>query len=183
MGRPKLLLELHGRTIVRGLVDALRAAGVAAVYVLVREEDRALQAELATIDTHVVLTSGTPDMRASVAALLETVQREQSPGPNDGWLLVPADHPQVDSAAVRDLLTARRPGETEILVPVYEGRRGHPTCFSWDLAAQVAAIPDGAGVNRLLRDRAALVREVPSAFAGVVEDLDTPADWERLRTK
>lgn len=183
MGQPKLLLELHGQTIVRGLIDALRAAGVAAVYVLVRDEDRALQAELATIDACVVLTSGTPDMRASVAALLEAVQREQSPGARDGWLLAPADHPQVDSAAVRDLLAARRPGETEILVPVYAGRRGHPTCFSWDLSSAVAAIPSGQGVNRLLHDHPELVREVACASPGVVQDLDTPADWERLRAK
>jgi molybdenum cofactor cytidylyltransferase len=181
MGRPKLLLEINGRTVIRGLVDALLKGGVSAVYILVRQSDAALQAELGGTGAHVVRTADTPDMRASVAVLLDVVHQEQSPGPNDGWLLAPADHPLLQSAVIAELLTARHPGASEILVPSHEGRRGHPTYFSWDFAAKVASLPDGQGVNQLLKDFAGAARQIPVATPNILVDLDTPADLARLR--
>lgn len=181
MGQPKLLLEVNGRTVIRGLVDALQRGGVSAVYVLVRESDAALQAELEGTGAHVVLTADTPDMRASVAALLEIVRQEQSPGDNDGWLLAPADHPLLQAAVIAELLAARCLGVSEILVPSHQGRRGHPTYFSWDFAERVASLSDGLGVNQLLKDFAGAILQIPVASADILVDLDTPADLERLR--
>ncbi|MFO1091972.1 MAG: nucleotidyltransferase family protein [Planctomycetaceae bacterium] len=181
MGQPKLLLNINGRTVIRGLVNALCTGGTTVVYVLVRESDVALQSELATTAARVVLTAGTPDMRASVEVLLEAVQREQSPTPRDAWLLAPADHPLLESAVISALLAARRSECSQILVPVYAGRRGHPTCFSWDLAQAVAGIPEGAGLNRLVRDHPELVCEIAAKTEEVLLDLDTPADLDRLQ--
>jgi molybdenum cofactor cytidylyltransferase len=183
MGQPKLLLTVSGRSIIRRLIDALRAGGVTRVFVLVRETDPELQAELAGTDARVVLTADTPDMRASVVALLDVVEREESPRASDGWLLAPADHPLLEPGVIAELLAARQAGQTEILAPVHAGRRGHPTYLSWDLAGCVASIPVGEGVNRLLRDCAEQTREVPTASPEVLFDLDTPDDLERLRRR
>jgi len=181
MGRPKLLLDINGRTVIRGLVDALHRGGVSGIYVLVRESDVPLQAELDGTGARVVRTTDTPDMRASVAVLLEAVRQQQSPGPDDGWLLAPADHPLLQSAVIAQLLAARSPPASEILVPSHEGQRGHPTYFSWDFAARVASLLDGQGVNQLLKDFAGATRQIPVASPDILVDLDTPADLARLR--
>jgi molybdenum cofactor cytidylyltransferase len=183
MGQPKLLLEVGGRTVIRGLVEALQSGGVTAVYVLVRESDEALQTALKGTEAHVVTTPDTPDMRASVEVLLEAVRRKQSPGTDDGWMLAPADHPLLQSAVIAELLSARRPGATEILAPSHEGRRGHPTYFSWNFAAEVASIPAGLGVNQLLKDFPAATRQVPVATPEILVDLDTPDDLARLQNR
>ena len=183
MGRPKLLIDLEGRTIICRLLDALQSGGVQDVFVLVRQSDQALQDELAGTGARVVRTEETPDMKASVAALLAVIARDESPAAIDSWLLVPADHPLLEPGPVAALLAARRPGETEILVPVHAGRRGHPTCFSWDLAEQVASIAPEKGINSLVRERSRLVREVPVETPAVLIDLDTPEDLERIRQR
>ena len=181
MGQPKLLLQLAGRSIIRRLLEALQAGGVTAAYVLVRKSDHALQAELSGTGARVVLTEDTPDMRASVETLLAAIEREEAPLAGDGWLLSPADHPLLEPAPVQALLAARRPGTTEILVPVHAGRRGHPTYFSWQFAAEVASIPAGQGVNQLLRRHPDALREVPVETPAVLVDLDTPDDLKRLQ--
>ncbi|MBL8850697.1 MAG: nucleotidyltransferase family protein [Planctomycetaceae bacterium] len=183
MGQPKLLVRIGGESIIRRLVGALQAGGVTSVSVLVREADLDLQAELAGSGARVVLTPDTPDMRASVATLLGVIQQEDAPQPEDSWLLAPADHPFLSAQVVSDLLAARQPGDAGILVPVHAGRRGHPTCFAWGLAARVAAMPAGQGINQLLCDGSVHVREVPTGFADVLTDLDTPDDLERLRQR
>lgn len=181
MGQPKLLLKLGGRSIIRRLLDALQAGGVTAAYVLVRKSDHDLQDELSGTQARVVLTDETPDMRASVEKLVVEIARREAPISADGWLLSPADHPLLEPAATAALLAARRPGETEILVPVYERRRGHPTYFSWNLAGQVASIPDGQGVNLLLHRYAGSLRELPVDSSAILLDLDTPDDLKRVQ--
>lgn len=183
MGRPKLLLEVDGRTVIHRLVDALTAGGVTAVYVLVRADDRALQQALVATPAHVVLSESTADMRASVAVLLDVVRQHQSPAACDAWLLAPADHPLLDARVVAQLLAARPAGESEIVVPVHGGRRGHPTLFAWPLSDVVSEIPPEFGINWLLQRFASQTREWPVDSPDVLTDLDTPSDFDRLRAR
>ena len=115
-------------------------------------------------------------MRASVACALAELARCYQPGVEDGWLLAPADMPQLTAAAIRGLLAALDAGRHEILVPVWQGRRGHPVYFPWLLADAVARLPAGEGIDALVRRGPA--RQVPAADATVLADLDTPEAYE-----
>lgn len=186
MGTPKLLLPLGGRTVLSRLLDALDRPGIAWRYVVVRPDDDALAREAEGHGTTVVRPDvAPPDMRASVQAALDFIEARHSPAPDDGWLLVPADHPVLDGAVIDALVTEWRTAadDCEILVPVCGGRRGHPTLFRWRLAATVRDLPADAGINRLLHDRAAKVRELPIENEAVLCDLDTPEDYAALRRR
>jgi molybdenum cofactor cytidylyltransferase len=77
---------------------------------------------------------------------------------------------------------ARRACERgSILVPVYDGRRGHPVLLAWRHVEAIRALPPGTGLNVYLRMHAGEMAEVPVASNGVLCDLDTPEDYERLR--
>jgi molybdenum cofactor cytidylyltransferase len=69
----------------------------------------------------------------------------------------------------------RRHPEASVVVPVADGRRGHPVLLAWHLAAEVFHLPPGGGVDALVRSRSADTVELPAAV-GVLSDLDTPAD-------
>lgn len=181
MGRSKLLLPVHGRTVVDRVIDAFHSAGIHDVFVLVREDDQPLRHELASTGARVVLApSATADMRHSVELLLSAIQRDESPHQGDAWLLSPADHPTLSPQVLRALCAAWRAGAGGILVPTCGGRRGHPTLFGWHCAARVADIPADFGLNWLLRQYASEVAEVPVEDPTILWDLDTPADYERL---
>ena len=83
---------------------------------------------------------------------------------------------------VRELCVAyaRQPGQT-ILVPTHLGRRGHPTLIEWRHVAGIRVMPPGEGLNAYLRAHAEETLELPVMSAGVLSDLDTPEDYERLR--
>lgn len=182
MGRPKLLLELGGQTVIRRLLDALQQAGVAERIVVCRKDDAALQAEVAAAGATAVTPDVDPaDMRTSVEHALAYLQSRCQPRPDDGWLLSPADHPVLNAAVVGDLVQRQAESDAAILVPTCDGKRGHPTLFRWSLAERVADIPPDHGLNRLLREFAEDVVEVPVNDPCVLTDLDTPADFERLR--
>lgn len=182
MGRPKLLLPLGGVTVIGRVLEALAHAEVDATYVLLRQDDRAMQAEMRGTGAHVVLTERpTTDMRASVELLLDVIRAERVPAAEDAWLLSPADHPLLSGAVLQQVLTAWRETQAGIVVPVFAGRRGHPTLFAWRYADQLAAIPVDRGLNWLLGEHAAEVHEAPVDDPDVLVDLDEPAEYERLR--
>ena len=182
MGRPKLLLELAGRTVIRRLLDALATAGVGDCVVVSRKGDHGLQEQVAAAGASIVTPAvDPPDMRSSVEHALEFLHAQYNPSPEDGWLLSPADHPVLDVDVISRLIGHWQSSASGILVPVFEGRRGHPTMFRWRLAEAVAGIPPDRGLNQLLEQFSSEIEEFPVDDASVLTDLDTPDDFERLR--
>lgn len=184
MGRPKLLLPLGEQTVIGRLLQTLNGSGVDASYVLVRSDDQPLIDEVRRNSGRVVMTPGeTRDMRRSVERLLAAIEDESSPEEGDGWLLSPADHPLLDPDVNRVLLEEWKSEPTSIIVPVCNGRRGHPTIFGWSLAREVKQIPPDRGLNWLLAEYSGLVREIEVDSPEIHIDLDTPEDYDRLSAR
>jgi molybdenum cofactor cytidylyltransferase len=191
MGQPKLLLDLGGRTIMARVVDALRQAGIARCIVVVRPGDTALAHEATIAGAEVVTPVVAPiDMRQSVEYGLREVggsreKVESTPALEslDGWVLVPADHPALQAPVIRELVAVWVMNSSRIVVPVYNGQRGHPTIFPWSLSQEVFTLLPDQGLNHLLRSVPDRVLEVSVSDPHVLDDLDTPEDLRRLREK
>ncbi len=184
MGRPKLALPLGETTVLEHAVAALRQAGVDPILVVVGPHVPELVPHAARAGALVLrLDAETADMRATVEAGLNWLEERFHPSPGAGWLLCPADHPVLDPAVVRQLLQARQtsPGSS-IFVPTWQGRRGHPALITWHHVAGMRALAQGLGLNVYLRGQMAVTAEVPVDSPGILLDLDTPADYERLRS-
>ncbi|MEX1094874.1 MAG: nucleotidyltransferase family protein [Planctomycetales bacterium] len=181
MGVPKLLLPLGGKTVLARLLESLDRPGIAGRFVVVRPDDEPLASEAEKCGATVVRPEiAPPDMRASVEAALEHIEKQHAPAPEEGWLLAPADHPLLDGAVVDALIAHWQQESCGILVPTGAGRRGHPALFRWRLARAVRALPADAGANRLLEEFAEEVRELAVERESVLTDLDTPADYRAL---
>jgi molybdenum cofactor cytidylyltransferase len=185
MGRPKLALPLGGRTVLEHTVGAFRRAGVGHVLVVVGPHVPELVPPAEAAGAHVCrLPQETADMRSTVEEGLRWLEEHFRPRAEDAWLLAPADHPTLSADIVRQLLQARADHpERSVFVPTWEGRRGHPALIGWKHVGGIRAHPAGQGLNTYLRQCAADLLEVPAASADVLCDLDTPADYERLRQR
>jgi molybdenum cofactor cytidylyltransferase len=182
MGQPKLLLPLGGTSVIERVLTVLDHPAIAARCVVVRAGDASL-AETVRQAGGLVLhpPHDPPDMRTSVSFAIETIQRDFSPREDDGWLLVPADHPVLDRNLIELLIGAWQRDRPLILVPRVGDRRGHPTLFRWSLAREVPNIPEDLGLNWLLSEHASEVSELFVEGEAALTDLDTLEDYERLR--
>jgi molybdenum cofactor cytidylyltransferase len=185
MGRPKLALPVGSRTVLERVIDALRLGGVEHVLVVIGPPSADLEPLARTAGAHtLLLTRETADMRATVEEGLAWLEQHFHPSPDDAWLLVPADHPTLDPAVIRSLLRARElPGGASIMVPTFQGRRGHPTLIGWKHVEGIRGLPAGTGLNVYLRQPAAEARELPVDCPDILADLDTPEDYENLRRR
>jgi molybdenum cofactor cytidylyltransferase len=182
MGKPKLALPLGNRSVLEWVLDALRRAGIAEQLVVIGPADGELAVLAQKAGAHVLrLTEDTPDMQATVSQGLAWLEAHLHAGPQDSWLLVPADHPTLKPAAVTQLLDARsKHPEQSIFIPSYGGRRGHPVLISWRLVPALRGWPGGLGLNRFVREHADQTCECPLADPEILCDLDTPEDYQRL---
>jgi molybdenum cofactor cytidylyltransferase len=183
MGRPKLQLQVGDRSVLELVIEAQRAGGVDHVVVVVAPQaDDLRRIAMAAGAEVLTLPEQTADMRATVQAGLDWLPSCFSPATTDYWLLAPADHPTMDASVIRRLIDSGRdapPGS--VLVPTWQGRRGHPVLISWSHVEAIRRFPVNQGWNAYLRQCAELVREVVSHTPSILQDLDTPKDYERIQ--
>ena len=183
MGRPKLLLPLGQQTVIDRLLAVL-APAVHQVAVVTRRHDTPLQAEVARCGGAVIVPAhDPPDMRTSVELGLRWLERQFQPGPQDGWMMLPGDHPVLSSPVIEQLVRIWQAAPQTVVVPTFAGRRGHPLIAPWSLAARVFELPADVGLNVLLRDPAVPLQAVAVSDAGILCDLDDPADYARLQAE
>ena len=179
MGRPKLLLRVGAKTVLELVVCAVQDAGVSDVLVVVAPADDDLAQCAESAGAHVLrLDADTPDMRTTSQRGLDWLEARFQPTAVDGWLLLPADHPTVKPDVIRAILAAA--ANHAIVVPVHQGRRGHPTWLAWSHVAGIRALPSDRGLNSYIRANSESVREIEWPSDEILRDLDTPEDYARL---
>lgn len=92
-----------------------------------------------------------------------------------GALLWPVDHPFVRLESALAIVDAAKRTAAPIVIPTYEGKRGHPAWFARDTWRELVTVADG-GARAVVRTYGPRVIEVRVTDAGVVRDVDTPAD-------
>jgi molybdenum cofactor cytidylyltransferase len=181
MGQPKLLMPWGTGLVIDHVLGVWQASQVDAIVVIARADDAELLSVLEGFDVHVVRPPcAPPEMKHSVQYGLEYLGHEFAPRDTDRWLLSPADTPMISTALIDAVLNAAgRDRQSRIVIPACDGRRGHPVAFPWTTAAQVFALRADQGVNAIVRRHAVL--ELPVDDAGILQDLDTPEQYRRLR--
>lgn len=178
MGTSKLLLPWQNSTVIEHLIGTLTRPDITAVAIVIRPDDHVLQdvvrrtSALAIIPDH-----EPPEMRDSIEIGLRAIRQQFVPADDDGWLLIPADHPLIEPEVLNGLLTRWSQGDCQALLPTLGSRRGHPTLLRWSLAVRIELLPRDVGVNTLLRSSPSLVTEWPTDHESVLADLDTPEDY------
>ena len=178
MGTSKLLLPWQGTTVIEHLIHTLTRSDISAVAIVVRPDDHALQEVIQrTSALPIIPDHEPPEMRDSIEIGLQAIRQRFSPTDEDGWLLIPADHPLLEKEVLDSLLGRWSQGDCESLLPTLGERRGHPTLLRWSLATRIEQLPRDVGVNALLRSSPNLVTEMPTNRESVLADLDTPDDY------
>ena len=175
MGSPKALLPYRGTTFLEHLVNLLQGRVEPLLVVLGHDADRIRAALHLPPQVRVLLNQ---DYRLGQLSSLQTAIRALDASAVPGLLVAPVDHPAVEPEVVTALLETFAAEQPEVLVPIFDGRRGHPVIFSAQLFAELLAAPLEEGARAVVRRHAA--RELPVHDAGILANIDTPDSYRRL---
>ena len=173
MGTPKALLQLDGRPFLVHIRQALTAAGVRAIRVVLGRDAARIRAEVPLPDLEVVVN---PHPEAGMLSSL-VLGLAALPTGLAGFFVCPVDHPRTRADTLIDLASALRPGR--VVVPTHGGRRGHPVLFAADLIDELRDAPPDQGARAVVWAVPERVIERP-AGPDVLVDVDRPEDYEAL---
>ena len=142
----KLRALLAGKPVLQHTLDAVRASGLP-----FHLED-----------------AGHPGMGDAIAAAVRATPE------SSGWLVLPGDLPLMTPATL--LAVAGQLAAHPVVVPVFEGRRGHPVGFAAACGDALAALQGDKGAAAVVRAHGAW--ELAVTDVGSVTDIDTVDDLQ-----
>ncbi len=168
-GAQKLLATLpDGRTVVQAAAaNLLQACG--RVIAVTRRDERLMRA-LDDAGCHVIVNPHADEgMGTSIAAGVA------ASADASGWLIALGDMPFIQPATMRAILDA--PAQQDgIVIPVFAGHRGHPVRFARRYEQALRQLSGDRGARSVLEQYPSEVVELATTDAGVIADIDTPAD-------
>jgi CTP:molybdopterin cytidylyltransferase MocA len=176
MGQPKGLLQLDGQSFLRHVVRTLAEGGCDPVVVVVAEGDQEGLDE-AESSGAMVLTNSDPG-EGPITSLRLAIERLR--GSIEAIAFLPVDHPRVQAGTVVTLLAAARETEADLAVPVYRSKRGHPAVFGAALFDELTDPELEGGARTVVHRHLNTALLVDVQDAGVIADVDTPADYAAL---
>jgi molybdenum cofactor cytidylyltransferase len=177
MGRPKLLLPLAGRPVIRRTVEPL-VGQLAEVVVVTAPQAAEIHEALAGLPVRFAVNPRPADGQGtSIAAGVGAL------GPDTrAALIVLGDQPAVPLTVVPALLAAFERFGKAIVVPVYRGFQGTPVLFAAEVFPELRALTGDRGARSVVMARPERVERVELDLPEPA-DVDTPEDYERLRVE
>lgn len=179
MGRPKALLHHRntGLTFVARLIAVMRDGGTAEALVVGRPGDAALRAE---VERHggQFIENPRPE-EGQLSSLLAGLNFADHPGLT-GVLMTPVDAPLIAAETIATLLREFRASGAPVVRAMHGGRHGHPVIFARAVFDELRQADAAQGAKAVVRAHAADLLNVEVPDAGVLDDVDTPADYEGL---
>lgn len=173
----KLHQPLAGQPVLAWTLNTLAQLKASAAVVVVAPEDRAA-AEIARTAgfTPVVNPARAEGMGRSIASGVAAL-----PAGLHAVLIALGDMPNVQLKTCHALLAAFAAGDAaRIVLPTYEGQRGHPVVFGADHFPALRALDGDTGARSILNAQDHAVLALAVTDPGVLMDIDTPDDLTRL---
>ncbi len=176
MGRPKALLPVDGVPFIERIVRALERTEVNRTLVVLGHNAEAMREAIAYLGVDTVVN---PDYARGQLSSLHTAIRALNGEPVEAILVHLVDHPFIESRLVDRMIERFRVEEKLIVVPRFNGRRGHPVLFSSKLFPEFLAASLDTGAKPVVRGHPEETLELDTEEAGILVDIDTPEEYRK----
>jgi len=95
-------------------------------------------------------------------------------------MLLPGDQPFISVNIIDQLIDSYRAGGHGIVIPVYDGRRGHPVILDLRYGEELLSISD-QGAREVVKKHARDIFEVCINSPNVLNDIDKPKNYQEAK--
>jgi molybdenum cofactor cytidylyltransferase len=176
MGFPKALLPLGMETFLTQILGVLNGFCLADPVIVLGSHAKEILDALGPLPGRIVINSNPEKGQLSSIKLA----LDQLDAATAGCLIWPVDQPAVSSNVVEGLVQLFLQTYAPLVLPTYEGKRGHPTIIHSALFPEFLAASLEEGPKNIILSRLKECALLPTAESAVIEDIDTPADYFKL---
>jgi molybdenum cofactor cytidylyltransferase len=175
LGRPKQLLDICGKTVIRRVAEAALAAPLESVIVVLGTSAVEIERELSDLD---VLTVLNPDFAEGQSTSTRAGLRAASDDTGAALFLL-GDQPAMSPEIICVVVDVYMESGASIVQARYRGVTGHPVLFDRSLFGELESVTGDRGAREVIARHSELVQ-----FADMDQDapldIDTEADYERV---
>ncbi len=177
MGKLKALLPFGDRTVIEQVVHALLQVDLDGLTVVLGHRVPEIATVLESWPVQILYNASYRDgMTSSVQVALKQI----TPVP-DAYLLALVDQPHLGHEPAQLVLDAYAQTPFQgLVIPTYQGKRGHPIVLSSQYRQEVLDLGREQGLNRVTRGHPEATLEVPLADDFILYDMDYPEEYEAV---
>lgn len=173
MGSPKMLLAYNGTTVLGKVIENVLAAGITEPLVISgAERDDIIKAAMKYPVKHCYNDKYRSGMLSSVQCGLTSLADECR-----AVLVMPGDQPMIGESEINKVIKAWRRSGRGIVMPSFNGKRGHPLLVDMKYRPEILALPEEEGLRRLAERHPDDVLEAETDDPSVLRDIDTKEDY------
>lgn len=179
MGTLKQLLPWGEKNILQQVLDNTSASRLEEILLILgyRAENITERINLSS-KTHILINHEyKKGMSSSVKCGIEN-----APADAEAFMLLLGDQPFISVNIIDKLISYYHTVRHGIIIPVYDGRRGHPVIFDTQYKNELLLISD-QGAKEVVNKHASDIYEVPVDSSNILVDIDTPPEYEEARNK
>jgi len=174
MGRLKALLPFGNRTVIEQVLHPLLQSDLVSITVVLGHRAEEIAAVLKALPVHLVTN---PHYRDGMTTSVQAALRHITPLP-DAYLLALVDQPQLGITPVQRVLTAFNQTDKGLVIPTWNGKRGHPIILAARYRQEVLALGLHQGLNLVTRSHPDDTLELPMSDDDILRDMDYQEEYE-----
>jgi molybdenum cofactor cytidylyltransferase len=176
MGSPKALLPYQGRPFLEHLLEVTHHSKVGVRRVVLGAHAEPIAKAIHLNPDEIVINQ---EWEQGQLSSLQAALRSLPPG-TDGMLLCLIDHPLISKGLVDALIDQFYATKAPVVLPVFQGRRGHPVIFSSKVYEELERAPAEIGARGVVWAHTKEVSEYSTAEEGCVLNLNDPETFDRV---
>jgi molybdenum cofactor cytidylyltransferase len=174
MGTPKQLLPWRKTFILQQVIENTQASRLGMILLVLGSHADEIAGKIKiSSKTRIVINR---DFKEGMSSSIKCGVKN-APEAAEAFMLLLGDQPSIDPDIINKLIDCYQTDKHGIIIPVYDGRRGHPVVFDVKYKQELLAIGDGGAkvvVDNHVRD----ILEIRVDSVEVLTDIDTPQDYQ-----
>jgi molybdenum cofactor cytidylyltransferase len=183
MGRPKALLPIDGVRFIEKIVTSLQSTRIEKTIVVLGHNAEEMWQKIGDLPVAILVNHDYEQGQlSSLQVAIRHLESSSEGRPVDGILVHLVDHPYISPTLVDLMIDRFYETKKLIVVPRFQGRRGHPVIFSRALFSELLAAGTDQGAKPVVHAHRDDTLEIDTEDEGVLIDIDTPEEY-RLHVK
>jgi molybdenum cofactor cytidylyltransferase len=182
MKKNKMLLPFGTGTVIEHTVQKFFQAQMDGVAVVVGHEQERIRQALSSYPVRFIENPHFPEgMSTSVKEGIRVLGEDPLV---EGVMIIPGDMPLVQIKTISAMREIFYESFSSIIIPLYEGKRGHPALFARSLFPRLQEITGDIGARDVVRENLTRCCFLKVNDPGILIDIDSPEEYARMvRTK
>ena len=176
MGQPKMLLPWDNGTVLSHVISTFRKAGLEDILVITGGAREQVEDEISHLKVKTVFNEqfAKGEMLSSIQCGISVLTYQ-----TQAMLIGLGDQPQVQAGSVQMVCDAYRETKSNIIIPSFQMRRGHPWLVARPLWDDLLKMESPNSPRDFLHTHHKNIQYVNVNDPGILADLDTPEDYQR----